>query len=77
MSISAKEFNDRCKREDALEAWSLEEVFKRLIDGDKETIVMVSGKELLARDQYGQIGEAYLASNLNGKLIVTTKEDLV
>lgn len=76
MNISAKEFNDRCKREDALEAWSLEEVFKRLLAGDEETVKMLNGKTFLARDQYGQIGKAYLASNLIGGLIITTEEDL-
>lgn len=62
--------------EDNYEAWALEEVFKRLLAGDEETIKMLNGKTFLARDQYGQIGKAYLASNLNGKFIVTTEEDL-
>lgn len=75
--MTAKEFNDHCKREDALEAWSLEEVFKRLLAGDEETVKMLNGKTFLARDQYGQIGKAYLASNLNGKIVITTEDDLI
>lgn len=75
--MTKKEFNDHCKREDALEAWSLEEVLKRLLAGDEETIERLSGKTLLARDQYGQIGKAYLAFGGDNTVIVTTEGDLV
>jgi hypothetical protein len=69
-AISAQQVLD-----DGLESWALETVIKRLIAGNQETIKMLAGKEFLARDQYGQIGKAYLAVNLNRQIVITTEGD--
>lgn len=75
--MKAEDCNAVIEERNALEAWALEEVLKRILAGDQETIKMLNGKTFLARDQYGQVDKAYLASNLNGKFVVTTEDDLV
>lgn len=62
---------------DDYEAWSLEEVLKRLLARDEETISKLAGKNIVAHDQYGQKGKAILAFSADNEIIITTEDDLV